>query len=117
MTLVWPLICSSLCGRSTSFSGFLLTGLICNPLLYLFETSDSRDADSVSLDSSDEDRAEQRLKGAVTSVDEALMKVTGAAENGQQDFLTQNFGTLNQSCSTGMRKQTLTSMCSRRSIY
>lgn len=82
----------------------MLTGCLCNPLLYLFEISDSRDADSISLDSSDEDRAQQR--GAVTSVDEALMKVTGAAENGQEDFLQQNFGTLNQSRSTGLTMQT-----------
>lgn len=61
----------------------------------------------MSLDSSEEDRVEQVLQGAVTSVDEALLKVTGAAENGQEDFLKQNFETLNQSCSTGMRRQTL----------
>lgn len=61
----------------------------------------------MSLDSSEEDRVEQVLQGAVTSVDEALLKVTGAAENGQEDFLKQNFETLNQSCSTGMRHQTL----------
>lgn len=62
----------------------------------------------MSLDSSEEDRVEPVLRGAVTSVDEALLKVTGAAENGQEDFLKQNFETLNQSCSTGMRRQTLT---------
>lgn len=62
----------------------------------------------MSLDSSEEDRVEQVLQGAVTSVDEALLKVTGAAENRQEDFLKQNFETLTQSCSTGMRRQTLT---------
>lgn len=80
--------------------GFFLTGFLCKRLLHLFALSDSRDAGSISLDSSDEDRLEQRPKGAVTSVDEALMKVTGAAE---EDFLKQNFETLNQSCSTGTR--------------
>lgn len=84
----------------------MLTGLLCNPLLYLFEISGSRDADSISLDSSDEDRAKHRLKGTVTSVDEALMKVNGTAEDDREDFLKQNFGTLNHSCSTGIRKQT-----------
>lgn len=37
------------------------------------------------------------------------MKVTGAAEHAQEDFLTQNFATLNQSCSAGRRKQPPTS--------
>lgn len=72
------------------------------------EISDSRDADSISLDSTDEAGARQGLQGAVTSMDEALMKVTGAAEDAQEDFLTQNFATLNQSCSAGRRKQTPT---------
>lgn len=62
----------------------------------------------MSLDSSEEDRVEQVLRGAVTSVDEALLKVTGAAENDQEDFLKQNFETLDQNCSTGTRRQTLT---------
>lgn len=60
----------------------------------------------MSLDSSEEDGVEQVLWGAVTSVDEALLKVTGAAEDGQEDFLKQNFETLNQSCSTGMKPNT-----------
>lgn len=90
----------------------LLTGLICNSLSLSFtfwKISDSRDADSISLDSADEDGARRSLQGAVTSMDEALMKVTGAAEHAQEDFLTQNFGPLNQSRSAGRRKQTPTS--------
>lgn len=111
MTAVWPLVRPPLCSRSSGCCGFLLTGLICNSLslLYLLEISDSRDADSISLDSTDEDGARRSLQGAVTSMDEALMKVTGAAEHAQEDFLTQNFGTLNHSCSAGRRKQTSTS--------
>lgn len=95
MTALWPLSHCGFCSRGLSVT-----------LLYLFDISDSRDADSISLDSTDEDGAKRSLKGAVTSVDEALMKVTGAAEQAQEDFLKQNFGTLNQSCSAGRRKQT-----------
>lgn len=103
MTVFRPLICSALCSTSNTFSGVSYRNL----LRCIFAISDSRDSDAISLDSSDEDRVEQMLKGAVTSVDEALMKVTGAAENSQEDFLRKNFETLNQSCSTGMRSPTL----------
>ncbi|TWW69079.1 mitogen-activated protein kinase-binding protein 1-like [Takifugu flavidus] len=74
---------------------------------------DSRDSDSMSLDSSEEDRVEQVLQGAMTSVDEALLKVTGAAEHGQEDFLKQNFETLTQSCSTAEQNAMRPSMSSR----
>ena len=64
--------------------------------------------ESLSQDSSDEEREEQELKAKVTSMDEALRAVTDAAEHSQEDFLKQNFETLADSCSAGRRGQTLT---------
>ncbi|KAI3364429.1 hypothetical protein L3Q82_011222 [Scortum barcoo] len=66
---------------------------------------DGADVESLSPDSSDEENGEreedeEEPKAEVTSMDEALRTVTGAADRGQDDFLEQNFGTLAESSST-----------------
>lgn len=80
------------------------TCLSCNCSSFLL--SDSADVESLSQDSSDEEneeKEEEELKAEVTSMDEALRTVTDAAEHSQEDFLKQNFETLADSCSAGMR--------------
>ncbi|XP_070705443.1 mitogen-activated protein kinase-binding protein 1-like [Pempheris klunzingeri] len=63
---------------------------------------DSADVESLSQHSSDEeneDKEEEEQKAEVTSMDEALRTVTDVADDGQEDFLMQNFETLAESCS------------------
>ena len=68
--------------------------------------------DSLGQDSSDEEEEEEEEEegrvARVTSMDEALRTVTGAADRSQEGFLKQNFETLAESYSTGRRRQTLT---------
>ncbi|XP_068564393.1 mitogen-activated protein kinase-binding protein 1-like [Cebidichthys violaceus] len=62
---------------------------------------DSADVESLSQDSSDEEqeeREEEEQKAEVTSMDQALRTVTDTADAGQEDFLKQNFETLQESC-------------------
>lgn len=59
--------------------------------------------ESIGLDSSDEERAEEEQEGGVTSMDEALRKVSGSTDHSQEDFLKQNFERLAESCTLGMR--------------
>ncbi|XP_073349163.1 mitogen-activated protein kinase-binding protein 1-like [Pagrus major] len=64
---------------------------------------DSADVDSLGQDSSDEEEEEREEEGQVaqvTSMDEALRTVTGAADRSQEGFLKQTFETLAESCSS-----------------
>lgn len=92
--------------------GFFFLSFLCSSCTFFsFALSDSADVESLSQDSSDEEneeREEEEPKAEVTSMDEALRTVTGAADHGQEDFLKQNFETLAESCSMGRRDQTLT---------
>ncbi|XP_049446421.1 mitogen-activated protein kinase-binding protein 1-like isoform X1 [Epinephelus fuscoguttatus] len=61
---------------------------------------DSADVESLSQDSSDEESKDMgKQKAGVTSMDEALRTVTDTVDVGQEDFLKQNFETLEESCS------------------
>lgn len=76
-----------------------------------FVLSDSADVESLGQDSSaeeNEEGEEDEQKAEVTSMDEALRTVTGAADRSPEDFLKQNFEMLAESCSMGRRAQTLT---------
>lgn len=79
-------------------------------LLLFFISSDSVDVDSLGQDSSDEEEEEEEegRVARVTSIDEALRTVTGAADRSQEAFLKRNFETLAESCNSGRRGQTLT---------
>lgn len=79
-------------------------------LLLFLSPSDSVDVDSLGQDSSDEEEEEEEegRVARVTSIDEALRTVTGAADRSQEAFLKRNFETLAESCSSGRRGQTLT---------
>ncbi|XP_030260499.1 mitogen-activated protein kinase-binding protein 1-like [Sparus aurata] len=63
---------------------------------------DSVDVDSLGQDSSDEEEEEEEegRVARVTSIDEALRTVTGAADRSQEAFLKRNFETLAESCSS-----------------
>lgn len=65
---------------------------------------DSADVGSLSQDSSDEEneeREEEEQKAEVTTIDEALRTVTDTADCSQEDFLKQNFETLEESSRMG----------------
>lgn len=79
---------------------------LCASAAAVFISSDSVDVDSLGQDSSDEE--EEGRVARVTSIDEALRTVTGAADRSQEAFLKRNFETLAESCSSGRRGQTLT---------
>lgn len=83
---------------------------LCASAAAVFLSSDSVDVDSLGQDSSDEEEEEEEegRVARVTSIDEALRTVTGAADRGQEAFLKRNFETLAESCSSGRRGQTLT---------
>lgn len=82
---------------------------LCASAAAVFISSDSVDVDSLGQDSSDEEEEEEEGRVArVTSIDEALRTVTGAADRSQEAFLKRNFETLAESCSSGRRGQTLT---------
>lgn len=83
---------------------------LCLSCCFFFLSSDSVDVDSLGQDSSDEEEEEEEegQVARVTSMDEALRTVTGAADRGQEAFLKRNFETLAESCSSGRRGQTLT---------
>ncbi|XP_068198768.1 mitogen-activated protein kinase-binding protein 1-like isoform X2 [Antennarius striatus] len=63
------------------------------------------DVESLGQESSDSENEEEEgkveQKAKLTSMDEALRTVTGAADLSQENFLTQSFETLAESCSTG----------------
>lgn len=66
----------------------------------------SADDESPSPGSSDDESKVQeaeRRPAAVTSLDEALRRVNSGPEHEQEDFLRQNFETLTESCSTGIK--------------
>lgn len=83
---------------------------LCASAAAVFLSSDSVDVDSLGQDSSDEEEEEEEegRVARVTSIDEALRTVTGAADRSQEAFLKRNFETLAESCSSGRRGQTLT---------
>ncbi|KAM3602699.1 uncharacterized protein V6R79_009223 [Siganus canaliculatus] len=77
---------------------------------------DSADVESIGQDTSEEEieeREEEEQKEEVTSMDEALRTVTGAADRSQEDFLKQNFETLAESCTAEQSRVPRLSMSSR----
>lgn len=82
---------------------------------FFFALLDSADVESLSEDSSDEENDERKEEdeqsSELTSMDEALRTVTDRADVSQEDFIKQNFETLEESSSSssmGRRGQTLT---------
>ncbi|XP_031166391.1 mitogen-activated protein kinase-binding protein 1-like isoform X2 [Sander lucioperca] len=77
---------------------------------------DSADVGSLSQDSSDEEneeREEEEQKAEVTTIDEALRTVTDTADCSQEDFLKQNFETLEESSRMEQSRVPRLSMSSR----